>query len=108
MMAMRRMSALASGASKLSPEARQLGEHIAQYKEESEKEDVNEVCQLSCFSEILITQRGNVTSLCVTQDRAVMHFDGEHSSNGSGHTSPSGAPLETKVAELSIDKDPSA
>ena len=47
MMAMRRMSALASGASKLSPEARQLGEHIAQYKEESEKEDVNEVCQFT-------------------------------------------------------------
>ena len=37
MMAMKRMSTLASGTNKLSPEARQLGENIAQYKEESEK-----------------------------------------------------------------------
>ena len=44
MMAMKRMSTLASGTNKLSPEARQLGENLAQYKEESEKEIVDEVC----------------------------------------------------------------
>lgn len=42
MMAMKRMSTLASG-SRLSPEAQQLGEHLAQYKEESEKESIDEV-----------------------------------------------------------------
>ena len=42
MMAMKRMSTLAIG-SKLSPEAQQLGQNIQQYKEESEKENVDEV-----------------------------------------------------------------
>ncbi len=45
MMAMKRMSTLASGSARVSPEARQLGENIAQYKEESEKENVDEVSQ---------------------------------------------------------------
>ena len=44
MMAMKRMSTLAMGSGKFSPEARQLGENLAQYKEESEKEIVDEVC----------------------------------------------------------------
>ena len=42
MMAMKRMSMLAFG-TRLSPEARQLGENITQYKEESEKENIDEV-----------------------------------------------------------------
>ena len=47
MMAMKRLSTLASGSNKLSPEARQLGENIAQYKEESEKEIIDEVCSIA-------------------------------------------------------------
>lgn len=49
MMAMKRMSTLASGSARVSPEAQQLGENIAQYKEESEKENIDEVRQrFSC------------------------------------------------------------
>ena len=44
MIATKRMSTLAMGSGKFSPEARQLGENLAQYKEESEKEIVDEVC----------------------------------------------------------------
>ena len=44
MIAMKRMSILTS---QLSPQAQKLGDNIAQYKEESEKEIVDEVCLLA-------------------------------------------------------------
>ncbi|KAI0697372.1 Pkinase-domain-containing protein [Cytidiella melzeri] len=76
MMAMKRMSMLAS---QLSPQAQKLGDNIAQYKEESEKENVDE-------------------------GRDVIHFPSEHESSEQQHApqSPGHPPLESSLAGLSV------
>ncbi|KAI0797364.1 Pkinase-domain-containing protein [Irpex lacteus] len=77
MIAMKRMSILTS---QLSPQAQKLGDNIAQYKEESEKENIDEGQDIIHFSE------------------------SEHS--GSAPNSPTQhPPLETSLASLSVDSD---
>ncbi|KAI0089645.1 kinase-like domain-containing protein [Irpex rosettiformis] len=76
MMAMKRMSILAS---QLSPQAKKLGDNIAQYKEESEKENIDE-------------------------DRDVLHFP-ESEGSGSLPNSPTNPPLEKSLASLSVDSE---
>lgn len=76
MMAMKRMSILAQ---QLSPQAQALGDNIAQYKEESEKEDIDE-------------------------GRDVMHFgnESEHSSTTPNSPDPRHPHLEASMASMSV------
>ena len=108
MIATRRMSSLAG----LSPTAQSFGANIAQLKEESEKEHVDEVrprpLRASKSAADGVSTRA-LTYMMSLQDRSVVHY-GEHSESDSSRESlgkqdeqpESAAPLVNEMAKVSI------
>lgn len=87
--AMKRMSTLAAQAN--SPEG-ELQANIAQYKEESEKENITEVCHIIVWSVVPFLST-------IWQDQEVLHHHNQETQGGEGKGTSG---LESAVKNLSV------